>query len=538
MMEYSPLVTWPILIGILFLAALSGGIPVFFHWKNGASAQKISIKSGLLALFLLFFGLFLLQPSRVLRENEESILVFSEEVNQEQIRYWQDSLKLKKTVSIENYQPEGGHVFLLGEQFSKESLYPFRNESFQWILPETDRQISDLSWKGYVRKGENQRLSYRIFSKKDSAKLEIRQGEIELAASDLREGWNVGELEFETAGQGKVEVPLLIDGDSVAVLRYFIGPAVAKKYHFQSAFPGQEVRVLSQWLESKGEKVSQEIRLSKATVLEGGNGTKDTLQVRLIDPQQLELGTVQDWVKTSEGALVVLNLSKPEETVNRVNRLFGTDFQLNRVGETESRTLENQLEAAPFSWVEKSGQKVFGPIAVQRVGGMQLAISLYSSTFPLFLQGNEAGYEAIWGELFGELEPEEPRSWRVSAPVLSGISTEIQLNQHDSIPDWIHSQIDSVNLVGALTNPFLAKGIFQTDSSGWVDFEEDLSVFVYGQNQLPSLYAKGLIRPMTFQGQQENSSVEPQSANISNWVWLIGMLLSLGLMWLEPKVSF
>ncbi|RIW12778.1 hypothetical protein D0X99_18470 [Algoriphagus lacus] len=538
MMEFAPLVTWPILLGILFLAALSGGIAVFFHWKNGASAQKIWIKSGLLVLFLLFFGLFLLQPGRVLRENEEAILVYSEDVDQEILRFWQDSLKLKKTVSIENFQQEGRKVFLLGEQFSNESLYHFRDQSFQWILPETDQQISDLTWKGYVRKGESQRLSYRIFSKKDSSKLEIRQGEIELAASDLRKGWNVGELEFETAGQGKVEVPLGIDGDSVAVLRYFIGPAVAKKYHFQFAFPGQEVRVLSQWLESKGEKVSQEIRLSKATVLEGGNGTQDTLQVRLVDPLQLELGTVQDWVKSSEGALVVMNLSKPEETVNRVNRLFGTDFQLNRMGEVESRTLENQLETAPFSWVEKSGQKVFGPISVQRVGGMQLAISLYSSTFPLFLQGNEARYEAIWGELFGELEPEEPRSWRVSAPVLSGISTEIQLNQQDSIPEWIYSQVDSVNLVGAVTNPFLAKGIFQSDSAGWVDFEEDLSVFVYGQNELPSLYAKALVKPMTFQSQQGNSSVEPQSTKISNWVWLIGMLVSLGLMWLEPKVSF
>ncbi|MCU0399434.1 MAG: hypothetical protein MUE75_00280 [Algoriphagus sp.] len=536
MIEFAPMVTWPILFGILFLAALSGVIPVFFHWKNGASAPKIWIKSGLLALFLLFFGLFLLQPNRVLREKEEAILVFSEEVNQEQIRFWQDSLKIEKAVSIENFQPEGRQVFLLGEQFSKESLYIFRNESIHWILPEKDRKISDLSWKGYVRKGESQRLGYRIFSKKDSARLEINLGEIELAAADLKEGWNVGELEFETAGQGRVEVPLGIDGDSVAVLRYFIGPAVPKKYHFQFSFPGQEVRILSQWLESKGEKVSKEIRLSKATVLEGGNGTKDTLQVRLIDPQQLELGAIQDWVKASDGALVVLNLSKPEETVNRINRLFGTDFQLIRMGEAESRTLENRLETAPFSWVKKSGQKVFGPIAAQRIGGVQVVISLYSSTFPVFLQGNEAEYEAIWGELFGDLEPEEPQSWRISAPVLSGISTEIQLSQQDSIPEWIYSQVDSVNLVGALTNPLLAKGIFQSNSLGWVDFDESLSIYVYSQNELPSLHAKGVIRPMTLQGQQDNSSVEPQFAKISNWVWLIGMLVSLGLMWLEPKL--
>lgn len=540
MMEFAPLVSWPILIGVLFLTALCGGIPVFLQWRIGASIRKISIKSGFLLLFLLFFVLFLLQPSRPVSENEESILVFSEEVDREIVKFWQDSLKIRKAVSIEDYQPEGKQFFLLGEQFSKESLYPYRNQRVSWILPESDRQFSDLSWKGYVRKGEKQRLSYRIFSQKDSANLVLGQGETELANVVLEKGWNAGELAFESAGQGKVEVPLLFDGDSVAVLRYFIGLAVPKKYHFEFSFPGQEVRVLSQWLESKGENVSQAIRLSRATVLEGGDPNSDSLQIRLIDPQQLDFREVQNWVKSSEGALVVLNLSKPEETVSQINRLFGTDFQLNRAGSGESRTLENQLEAAPFIWVEKSGQEVIGEgaIAVQRVGGIQIAISLYSSTFPLFLQGNEADYEAIWGELFGALEPAEPQSWKFAAPVIFGISAEIQLNQQDSIPEWIYGGGDSVNLVGTLTNPFLAKGIFQSDSTGWVDFGEDFSVYVYGKGELSSLYASSLIKPLTFRFEGERASSETNYTRISNWIWLIGMLVSLGLIWLEPKLSY
>ncbi|SEF89632.1 hypothetical protein [Algoriphagus boritolerans] len=538
MMEFNPITSWPILLGIISLAALAGGIPVFFQFKNGITTQRIWIKSGLLILFLLFFGFFLLQPSRPVSENDNSILVYSDEVNRDLVRFWQDSLEVKRTVSIEDYRESGDQVFLLGEDFSKESIYPFRNQSVSWILPESDRQISDLSWKGYVRKGELQRLSYRIFSEKDSAKLNLQQGEIELAKSVLAKGWNAGELEFQTAGQGKMEVPLLIDGDSVAMLRYFIGPSVSKIYHFQFSFPGQEVRVLSQWLESKGEKVSQEIRLSRATVLEGGIPNSDSLQIRLIDPQQLELKSLQDWVKTSEGALVVMNLSKPEETVGQINRMFGTDFQLQRTGQGESRTLENQLEAVPFNWVEKNGQKVPGDaaIAVQRVGGVQIAISLYSSTFPMLLQGNEKGYEAIWGGLFGVLEPEEPQSWKISAPVLSGISAELQLNKTDSIPEWIYSAVDSVNLVGALTNPYLAKGNFQSDSVGWVDFGDDFSIYVYGQNELPSLYAGALVKPLTFRVEGEKGTSEDSYIKISNWFWLIGMLLSLGLIWLEPKV--
>jgi energy-coupling factor transporter transmembrane protein EcfT len=540
MMEFNPMTSWPILIGILFLTALAGGIPIFLQSKNGTSTQRIWIKSGLLFLFLLFLGFFLLQPSRSISEDDDTVLVYSKEVNQEQVKFWKDSLEIKKVVFVEDYQETGQQVFLLEEQFSKESLYPFRNQTVRWILPESDRQLSDLSWKGYVRKGERQRINYRIFSEKDSAKLELRQGETELAGVKLLKGWNTGELEFQTAGQGKVEVPLLVDGDSLAFLRYFIGPAVSKKYHFQFSFPGQEVRVLSQWLESKGEKVSQEIRLSRATVLESGAANSDSLQIRLIDPQQLELKEVQDWVKTSEGALVIMNLSKPEETVFQVNRLFGTDFQLQRSGQGGSRTLGNQLEAAPFRWAVKSGQKIFGDdaMAVQRIGGIQIAISLYSATFPMFLQGDKAGYEAIWGELFGALEPAEPQSWKISAPVLSGTSTEIQLNQSDSIPEWIYSQVDSVNLVKALTNPFLAKGNFQLDSTGWIDFEDDFSIYVYGNNELQSIYASALIKPLTFRYEKKDASTDHNYSKISNWFWLIGMLLSLSLMWLEPKVSF
>ncbi|HSF53935.1 MAG TPA: hypothetical protein VLA71_09300, partial [Algoriphagus sp.] len=115
---------------------------------------------------------------------------------------------------------------------------------------------------------------------------------------------------------------------------------------------------------------------------------------------------------------------------------------------------------------------------------------------------------------------------------------EIQLNKRDSIPKWIYNQEDSVNLVGALTNPFLAKGIYQSDSTGWVDFGENFSVYVYGQDELPILYANALIKPLTFRSQDQKSILENNYTKISNWFWLIGMLLSLGLIWLEPKVSY
>jgi hypothetical protein len=136
------------------------------------------------------------------------------------------------------------------------------------------------------------------------------------------------------------------------------------------------------------------------------------------------------------------------------------------------------------------------------------------------------------------LEPSEPQSWMVSAPILEGISTEIQLSKKDSLPEWIYFGKDSVNLIRQLTNPFLAKGSVQIDSVGWMDFGEDLSVFVYSQEEFPSLHAQALIRPLTYNSDIESVENQQIYVKVSNWIWLIGMLLSLGLMWIEPKVSY
>ena len=74
MMEFNPMTSLPILIGILVLTALAGGIPIFLQSKNGTPTDKIWIKSGLLSLFLLFFGLFLLQPGRLISEDDDSVV--------------------------------------------------------------------------------------------------------------------------------------------------------------------------------------------------------------------------------------------------------------------------------------------------------------------------------------------------------------------------------------------------------------------------------------------------------------------------------
>jgi hypothetical protein len=430
--NYQPLVSWPFFFGILLLLTVIGFTSIFFQWKKGVTPTRIGIKLLFFFGFIVCLSLAILRPTKNLDSGKDRIMVYQDGMKSAAVNFWRDSLQIKKSVALSKYNPSPNPVVLLGEQFTKTDLYPFRNLDLNWVLPERHRSIRTLSWKGYLRKGETQRLSYQIFSEKNNAAI-VLPG-TGLGQISLKKGWNSGQLEFAPAGLGKADFPMVLEQDTLANPRFFIGAAFPKKYYLQFAFPSAESRTLSSWLREKGETVTEQIKLSRETVLKSGRG-KDSLQVYLIDPAQLELKSVQDVVKTGEVALVVMNVSQAAATAKRLNSLFGTDFQVEQTGQNENRILENGAEALPFDFQGKSGQKLLQDrsIAIQYAGNNPIALSLISASFPLARQGKTEVYDALWGELFGILEPDEPQAWRIKAPLISGISEEIQIFRKDMV---------------------------------------------------------------------------------------------------------
>ncbi|OYX10610.1 MAG: hypothetical protein B7Z16_18295, partial [Algoriphagus sp. 32-45-6] len=381
---------------------------------------------------------------------------------------------LEKSVEISEFDRQAERVFLLGKQFSKAELYPLRGLEVDWVLPKDNGLIRDISWKGYVRKGENQRVSFSVFSSKPDQELMLGISQTDSVA--LVTGWNEGLLEFRPSGQGRSEVPLVLKKDTLAILRYFIGPSVPKKYQFQMGFPSAENRTLATWLREKGETVSEQIQLSRETFLQTEENN-DSLQIRIIDPAQLSQKSVQDWIKAGMGNLMLIQVSDPIALSQQVNRLFGTDFEL----ESANTALEYGLEAMPFQWKEKRGQRAFldQRIAIQRVGSAQIGISLLESSYSLVIEGKKEVYEEIWGEVFGAMEPDEPRSKRLNAPVFRGLEANIQLFDQDSLPEIWRVGEDTLWMKLSTINPFLAEGNWQVTSAGWIDSGTDFSVYSY-----------------------------------------------------------
>lgn len=527
-LDFSPIVSLPLLWTLLILVLVIGLSSVFFYRKKGVSINRLWVKTSLFFGFWGFLALSLLRPQVQINQDSEPWLVYEEEMDNAEIAFWKDSLGLEEAVEISEFDGQSERVVLLGKQFSKAELYPLRGREINWVLPIENGLIRDISWKGYVRKGESQRVFYSIFSSQPDQILKL--GIAKTDSATLNSGWNQGVLEFRTAGQGRAEVPLMLQSDTLAMLRFFTGPSVPKKYQVQMGFPSAESRTLATWLREKGENVSEQIQLSRETFLQTPENN-DSLQIRIIDPAQLSQKAVQDWVKAGMGNLMLIQVSDPIALTQQVNRLFGTEFELESAG-TE---LENGLEALPFQWKEKRGQETIldQRIAIQQVGSFQVGISLLESSYTLVMEGKKEAYEEIWGEVFGAMQPDEPRSKRSNAPVLQGLEANIQLFEQDSLPEILRVGEDTIWLKINPINEFQAEGNWQPNGTGWLDAGDDFSVYGYGLDEFPAVATARYISELR---QNTKAVEEAQSKPISPWIGLIGMLVFLGGMWGEPKL--
>ncbi len=527
-LDFSPIVSLPLLWTILILVLGIGLASVFFYGKKGISKNRLWVKTCLFFGFWAFLVLSLFRPQFSNPKESDPWLVYQNGLEKSEIEFWKDSLGIEKAIELQDFEQQSGRVFLLGNQFSEEGLYPLRGLEIDWVLPRVNGLIRDISWKGYLRKGELQRVSYSVFSTKPDQILKF--GISKTDSLSLNSGWNQGILEFATSGQGRGEVPLILESDTLAILRYFIGPSVPKKYLVQMGFPSADSRALATFLREKGETVSEQIQLSKESFLVT-DGNKDSLQIRIIDPAQLNQKSVQDWVNEGKGNLMLIQVDDPVALSQQVNRFFGTDFEL----EAAKTELENGLEALPFRWRKKRGQKVFldDRIAIQRAGIAQIGFSLLQSSYPLVLEGKKEAYVGIWGEVFGAMEPAEPRSKRLDAPVFRGLEANIQLFDQDSLPEFWVARTDTVWLKRNPVNSFQAEGNWQPNGSGWLDAGDDFSVYSYQAEDFPAVSTARFFSEL----QQDYRKVEnEQYKEISPWIGLIGMLVFLGGMWVEPKL--
>ena len=95
---------------------------------------------------------------------------------------------------------------------------------------------------------------------------------------------------------------------------------------------------------------------------------------------------------------------------------------------------------------------------------------------------------------------------------------------------------DTVWLQRNPINSFQAEGKCKASEEGWIDAGDEFSLFIYEGNEFPALHSSQIIAEMQGEKNTLKPSDKSQTKPISPWIWLIGMLVFLGGMWLEPKV--
>ncbi|MFC3881766.1 hypothetical protein ACFOSV_16340 [Algoriphagus namhaensis] len=530
----SPIFAW--VFGIVIVIGF--GILIALIQKSDLYSKRKAIKHMLHALLTMALLAFILNPVWLSQPSQKPLLVFSEDLGKSEVDFWKDSLSIEKAVRAENFESNENSLVLLGREFSKEFLYSLRANSLDWVIPE-GKEPNYLNWKGVLTQGEVQKIQLGIDLKSGSG-MKLFQAGNEIGEYTVDADQTNFQIEKSANILGRNEWKIVVDEDSIGVLRFFVLPNPPIRVQLQTGFPGPEIRTLGRYLSGKGEKVQEDIQLSKNTGLRTENLPADSVDVFVIDPSQIQNREIQKQLDRGASVLL-LNLSEPVKQVEALNKAFGTGFQISSMGPTENRLLENKMEALPFEMVSRNTQRTLfeKSFAVQKLGNSKVGVSLLAETFSLAQAGDSLAYSAVWDSILGELRPDSDENWKLEAPLFQNEFYTLAYNGTDSTSI---SELKSSGLrrSQSLINPNSTSWEGFKSESGWQKVNETIEAYFYSPSEFPSIYANQ--QRAEFMRSKAWESTNPENITtektIPFWVWGLIFGLILTAIWLEPKFEF
>ena len=538
MMEFEPIVS-PIfvyILGVVILVLI--GILVFRIQKGNFSPRRKVLKQLLNSFFLLALFFFIVNPVWEIARNSDPILIISKDLEKEVLDFWKDSLGVRKVISISDFNSNSDSLILLGKDFPKEFRYALRAKSLNWIIPNSDQELGFLDFKGILRQGERQEIKGRMPLKTGSV-LSISQAGNELEKQVLERDQDTFQLDLAVSVLGRNEWDIRLDKQLLGTLRFFVQPAERLSYQLQFGFPNPESRTLSRYLIGKGAQVQEEIQLSKNTELLTGKQPLDSVDVFIIDPSQIPDIKIKSQVERGASVLLI-NLSDAETELKALNKAFGTDFGVSAKAGVEFQDLENGLEALPFQWIASRNQRLLAEdaVAIQQIGNSKIGVSLLKASFPLAQLGDSVGYDKIWDQILGELQPESKANWKVSAPVFENQIFPIEFNGEDSLP-FLDLGSAQYAWSQSLINPNSKQIEWLANESGWQQINPELEFYVNDSADFPMVFAQqeraDFLRSKVWLS--TSPVISDAKKSIPFWTWGLIFMVLLTALWLEPKAS-
>jgi hypothetical protein len=536
MMEFEPIVSTIWIFGLVILIVI--GLIVFQIQKGVYSPRRKALKQLLNSLFLLGLLLFIANPVWEIERNSNPVLIISEDLEEADLDLWKDSLRVEKAISISDFNFNSDSVILLGKDFSKEFLYDLRAKSVNWIVPNSVQELAFLDFKGILRQGETQQIQGRL-PLKSGAVLSISQAGNELETQVLERDQDAFQLELTAHVLGRNEWEIRLDKQLLGTIRFFVQPAERLSYQLQFGFPNPEIRTLSRYLIGKGAQVQEEIQLSKNTELLTEKQPLDSVDVFIIDPSQIQDSQIIKQLARGASFLLI-NVIDPERELKDLNKAFGTDFGISAKAGVEFQVLENGLEALPFEWNTRANQRLLAEdaVALQQIGKSKIGVSLVKASFPLTQSGDSVGYDKVWNQILGELQPESKSNWKVEAPVFKNQIFRIEFNGEDSLP-FLEMGSAQYAWSQSLINPNSKQIAWLANESGWQQINPELEFYVNESVDFPIVFTQQERADFLKSTIWLSTSPEINGAkkSIPFWAWGILFILLLSLLWLEPKLG-
>jgi hypothetical protein len=537
-MEFEPIVS-PIFVwifGVVILVVI--GLIAFRIQKGDFSPRRKVVKQLLNSLFFLGLFVFIVNPVWQIEQNSNPVLIISEDLEKEALDFWKDSLGGRKVISISDYNSNSDSVILLGKDFSKAFRYGLRSKSVNWIFPNSDQELAFLDYKGILRQGERQEIQGRMQLKRGSI-LSISQAGNELETQVLERDQETFQLDLAASVLGRNELEIRLDKQLLGTIHFFVLPAQRLSYQLQVGFPNPEIRTLSRYLIGKGAQVQEEIQLSRNTELLTEKQPLDSVDVFIIDPSQIEDSKLKKQVERG-ASLLLININNLEAELKVLNRAFGTGFEVFRKSGLEVQVLENGLEALPFEWKAGASQRLLAEDAVvmQQIGDSKIGVSLLKTSFPLAQSGDSVGYDKIWNQILGELQPENKANWRIKSPVFTNQIVAIKFNGEDSLP-FLDLGSNQYAWSQSLINQNSKQIEWLTNESGWQQINPELEFYVNESVDFPSVFAQQ--ERADFLKSKVWLSSNPEGLGIKKsipfWTWGLIFVLLLTMLWVEPKLG-
>lgn len=517
--------------------------------------KRLWIRVCLNVLVWLVVFLFVFQPELTYTSQTNKVILTDSNVPKTYVQKVKDSVRAGEVLSNAefirligknpHFIDQLGHIFLLGQNFSSETLGRLSQKNLTWLPYFSAEQLQDLHWNGIVKKGDIQEVNGKI-AVGDTHILRLKYANKVLDSLVLEKGLNAFHFSFPAFTIGRTETTLTLDNEPLQHIHFYSHTPQPFNVLFILQNPDFESKNLSEWLGKNNHRVEIITTIakdaqSKVSINKASQSKTFNADVVITDPTNATHALVKKAVNEGKSVLFI-NAMAPEQDTKVINQALGTNWRIKRTSNEQSVNIADNLTALPYTLETSLNQQSVGtyPIAIQKKVG-KIGLSLLNETFPLKLSGDSLTYNKIWASVLQQLSPAQSDNVLIQAPVFVNTQTSVTINNPSVTTNKITLAGDTTQLSQSAVNPLSFSTDYIFRQSGWQTLQDSLNIFVdeaSGGLQQSKQIQQMLLAHQKFENNSSVASAQVLTTTLPDWLWYVLIILGLAALWLEPKLSF